>query len=99
MSIQQVPFEINSMNIISKWKYSCKNEECICSRNLQAPTKCELTSKKITNDIIIGKCGHGFHKKCIEEFIKSYNVCPIDKLPFEEHFNSVKNNKSTFYKA
>jgi RING-box protein 1 len=95
--MENISFEINHMNIIAKWKYSCKNDECICSRNLQAPTKQEIVKKKITNDIIIGKCGHGFHKACITEFVKSYNVCPIDKLPFEQQHDTSMSNKSVYY--
>ncbi len=99
MSNQEVvPFEIISMNIVSKWNYLCKNDECICSRKLQAPTKNELNNKKITNNIIIGKCGHGFHSGCIKEFIKAYNICPLDKLLFEQQYDSATINKSIFYK-
>ena len=31
----------------------------------------------ISSDVIIGVCGHGFHKICINEWIRNNNTCPI----------------------
>lgn len=36
-----------------------------------------IISKISTNKINILKCGHVFHKKCLEEWMKKSNICPL----------------------
>ena len=38
------------------------------------------------NKVIIGKCGHMFHKDCMDSWLSRGNtICPIDKVTWEEY--------------
>jgi hypothetical protein len=73
--------------------YDEKCEKCIecafCKRSLYDYSYNVITdNKSLLNDnkIIIGKCGHMFHKDCMDSWIKCGNsICPIDKVAWEEY--------------
>jgi hypothetical protein len=97
--------------------YDDKCEKCIecafCKRSLYEYSYNIITdNKSLLNDnkVIIGKCGHMFHKDCMDSWIKCGNtICPIDKVTWEEyriadHYTSLpivnkvkKNNNYRFY--
>ena len=83
--------------------------ECaFCKRNLYEYSYNIITdNKSLLNDnkVIIGKCGHMFHKDCMDSWLKCGNaICPIDKVTWEEyriadHYTSLPVvNKKTYYK-
>ena len=83
--------------------------ECaFCKRNLYDYSYNIITdNKSLLNDnkVIIGKCGHMFHKDCMDSWLKCGNaICPIDKVTWEEyriadHYTSLPVvNKKTYYK-
>ena len=83
--------------------------ECaFCKRNLYDYSYNIITdNKSLLNDnkVIIGKCGHMFHKDCMDSWLKCGNaICPIDKVTWEEyriadHYTSLPIvNKKTYYK-
>ncbi len=82
MNQTSVKIELNSIDIIATWKYQCKNTDCICNRELYLPTVIEIDANNISTDnVVIGECGHGIHKSCLETYFKTCNnICPIDKL-------------------
>ena len=47
----------------------------ICKRFILDPSY-----DSITNNRNIGKCGHIYHTDCINSWLKTNNVCPIDKI-------------------
>lgn len=73
--------------------YDDKHEICtecaFCKRNLYEYSYNVITdNKSLLNDnkIAIGKCGHMFHKDCMDSWLKCGNtICPIDKVTWEEH--------------
>ena len=88
--------------------------ECaFCKRNFYEYSYNIITdNKSLLNDnkVIIGKCGHMFHKDCMDSWLKCGNaICPIDKVTWEEyriadHYTSLpvvnkikKNNNYRFY--
>jgi len=81
-----IKLEIESIDFIATWKYNCKNAECVCKRNLYLPTSNEIEQNNITtNNIVIGECGHGLHKTCMETYFKTCNnICPFDKLEWKQ---------------
>lgn len=98
---------------ITSYKNDSFIKECvICKKSLFEPSY-EMISdnKKILNntEIIIGKCGHIYHSDCLNRWLQTCNVCPIDKVKWCTHriadttttlvlnqtkkFNNIKNKK------
>jgi len=76
-------FSVYELNLVAEWKLNTKNNSCICTRDLCAPTQHELESGNFVLKAIKGDCGHGFHLECIEKFTKSNSaICPICKTPW-----------------
>lgn len=90
-----IKLEINSIDLVATWKYNCKNADCICNRPLYLPTANEVDKNNISTDnVVIGECGHGMHKQCIDSYFKTCNnMCPIDKLEWK----SAKENKPKYH--
>jgi len=90
-----ISIDLLSIQIVGTWKYKCKNTECVCNRALYLPTSDEIDKKNIvSNNIIIGECGHGMHQQCIEAYTKTYNgMCPIDRLEWIPQ----KNNTAKYH--
>jgi len=70
---------INSLDCVGIWSYRTENSECpLCHQHLMNPTQKSLEERKISNNVIIGSCGHGLHSECIDRWIGSGNIsCPI----------------------
>ena len=90
-----IALELKSIDLVATWKYNCKNTECMCNRSLYLPIVTKVDTNNISTDnIIIGECGHGMHKSCIESYLKTCNnTCPIDKL----QWTASETNKPTYY--
>ncbi len=100
--INQIIMEIESIELSGNYyyapdfeimSYDDKCEKCIecafCKRNLYEYSYNIITdNKRLLNDnkVIIGKCGHMFHKDCMDSWLKCGNtICPIDKVTWEEY--------------
>jgi hypothetical protein len=117
----QIKIEIESIELDGNYCYAPDFEimtydekptvctECaFCKRNLYEYSYNIITdNKSLLNDnkVIIGKCGHMFHKDCMDSWLKCGNaICPIDKVTWEEyriadHYTSLPVvNKKTYYK-
>ena len=63
------------------------NDSCIiCLENLEDKNE-NLKDREITKDkeqekenIAVLECGHRFHEKCIIEWLKKHNICPICRV-------------------
>ena len=68
----QYAYNLNQTHVTD---YLCK----LCKRNIAAPTHEDIATGTIVSAVCLGKCGHTFHKKCIDRYIRSGQVaCPID---------------------
>jgi len=47
---------------------------------------------EIKDSIITKKCKHCFHKKCIEQWFKDHNTCPLCRYEFKNDNNDNNNN-------
>lgn len=82
----KVPLAIKKVNIVANWEFDNLSKECsLCRKLLISPSPQELNGKKkiISNQIVIGVCGHMFHKDCLTNFGNISNVCPVDKTPWK----------------
>ena len=66
---------ISSLDLVGFWEWDLKINECIiCKTDLQDP---------LIDEIEVGKCGHGFHKGCIRQWVQHKNTCPFCNIPWE----------------
>ena len=62
------------------------NECSICKRFILEPSYDSITNNRNIvhkSDITIGKCGHMYHSDCINSWLNTNNVCPIDKISWQ----------------
>ena len=100
--MDQITMEIESIDLNGNYHYAPdfeimsyddKCEKCVecafCKRNLYDYSYNIITdNKSLLNDnkVIIGKCGHMFHKDCMDSWLSHGNtICPIDKVTWEEY--------------
>jgi hypothetical protein len=80
--------EIKSIEIYMG--YDFEQENCLlCRKSLSAPPIQDLNNEKkqlIDMTIISGKCGHLYHKKCINQFKKTMMSCPQCNLVWNEEY-------------
>ena len=41
--------------------------------------QCPICFDELTSNLSVTKCGHVFHRKCIEQSIRSNPMCPLDR--------------------
>ena len=84
--------EIKSINLRGLWNLEILNEECpICRNNI---LECCVECPNIENSeciSIIGECSHVYHLHCIEKWIKTKNVCPLDNKKWQYKKNTCCN--------
>jgi len=73
-------FTIKKIDIIINSKLNLLNDSCpICRNNLEDKCiECENKTDDIQCLSVIGCCYHGIHEHCINRWIKTRNVCPLD---------------------
>lgn len=69
---------IKSINLRGTWVLDTINDECpICRNNvLDTCVECDANARQCPS--IMGECNHVYHLHCIEQWIKTKNVCPLD---------------------
>ena len=82
----QPTITIKNMEIYTGYEFN--PDDCkLCRNSLMAPSLPDLNNEDLTQIemlIIIGKCGHYFHKKCISNFQNTgYVSCPTCNVSWE----------------
>ena len=87
--MSKININLKKLDLVINWDFSGSNQECsLCRRQLISPSLQELNSDTkhliIEGQVIMGDCGHMFHKECITNFmINNCMLCPIDKTPWK----------------
>lgn len=68
-------YSIKKITMMNGWSHISKNVDCtICRKNLNCDS---IYAQKNTSIIVNGKCGHSYHKECIEPWLAKQPYCPI----------------------
>lgn len=97
--MQDKPIEVLSWSPYAVWKFKATYEDCpICKAHLEEPClQClESTNKTSMSSIICdasrGKCGHCFHKHCIDKWTDKTQICPVCTTPYATDIKNMNNN-------
>ena len=78
-------FEVIKAELISTWRYNLKSSDCaICFSNLSSQSVTDF-HKGIDSKIVIGICGHSYHKTCITPWLLENNRCPLCSIKWEDN--------------
>lgn len=71
-------FEIKSIEVLTSWRHNLPlNTDCtICRHNLNEDSV-EYQNKGLVSYVVVGECGHAFHRECLTGWIKDNPRCPI----------------------
>jgi len=71
-------FEIKSIEVLTSWRHNLPlNNDCtICRHNLNEDSL-EYQTKGLVSYVVVGNCGHSFHRECLTGWIKDNPRCPI----------------------
>lgn len=93
---QEKPIEVISWTPFALWKFKATYDDCpICKGHLEEPClQCLESHNKgdLSCDASRGKCGHCFHKHCIDKFIEKSQVCPVCVTPYATDIRNMNNN-------
>lgn len=81
-------FNVTKVNVLTSHRYNLPlNSECtICRCNLNEPSL-SYQSKGIDSFVVVGVCGHSFHRECLDGWIKDNPRCPICANKWEFRVN------------
>lgn len=68
--------------------YQITTQCVICKRGLEEPSEEQIsnvTNMSVSNEILIGRCGHIFHADCMCKWLETTDCCPIDKVKWCLH--------------
>ena len=74
-------FEIKSIEVLTSWRHNLPlNTDCtICRHNLNEDSV-EYQNKGLVSYVVVGECGHSFHRECLTGWIKDNPRCPIFRV-------------------
>lgn len=75
---KQSRFRFSDIRILTSWRHNLLlNKECTICRCSLNEDSLSYQTKGLTSYVIVGECGHSFHKECLEGWIKENPRCPI----------------------
>ena len=93
----QPNIEVVSWEPVAYWKFKTIEKECqICKQIFEGPCL-TCNTEHCKGDMVCntsrGKCGHSFHKHCIDAWIVKSNICPTCATPYAFAVNNMNNNE------
>jgi RING-box protein 1 len=89
--------EVVNWSPVGKWSFKTSGNECnICKQHYEEPClDCTTThvGGELICDITRGKCGHCYHKHCINKWLTNSNICPICSTPYVTELSNMANNE------
>ncbi|OQS55018.1 pip1 [Ecytonucleospora hepatopenaei] len=94
MEKNKTKIEILDWDLVATWSFDLKVETCTICRNhiMDLCIECQNDEKNGRCNVAWGKCGHAFHKHCIDRWLNTKNVCPLDTQVWQEE-ESALNDK------
>ena len=91
MTDDKIDIEILNWDLVATWSVDLKVETCTICRNhiMDMCIECQNDSSNTKCNISWGKCGHAFHKHCIDRWLNTKNVCPLDTQVWQEEDNEI----------
>lgn len=93
MATSNNPIEIVSLSFIAHWKFNTSEEMCqICKEHFESPClSCSEKQTEIICDVSRGKCGHCYHKHCIDQWLTKSPICPTCLTPYATDLKNINN--------
>lgn len=79
--------QLKSLSPVATWSWVLEAEQCSICRNslMSVCMKCQAAVMSGQScSVVWGKCNHAFHSHCIQDWITTRPVCPIDEKPWSE---------------
>jgi hypothetical protein len=90
-------FTVDSVNIMTQSYLDIHNETCpICRCNvIDKCLECLNLNEEAECKSVLGECNHAYHIHCIQTWLKTKKVCPLDNKTwvFMKHCNNTKCKK------
>ena len=80
MNTSPLPIILKNANVNVYWKQDTNSNKCeLCHGHIMSASQDEIANGRVSGEIVICKCGCGFHADCFEAWVKSgRKLCPVD---------------------
>ncbi|KAF6003920.1 hypothetical protein CCYA_CCYA05G1519 [Cyanidiococcus yangmingshanensis] len=82
-------FEVKQWNAVAAWSWDLRVDNCAICRNhiMDLCLECQADPQNArASECVVawGVCNHAFHSHCINKWLETRNVCPLDNRPWQK---------------